>query len=404
MINNHFFKVLQLLRETWHRSESFNLFKVLRKDSDEVRLHSRFIAAILDPDGSHRAGNTYLKLFLKQVELNDFTAQNSKVFAEYQGIDILIRNDSGQAIVIENKIYAGDQHQQLYRYYQTMKEEGIEDITIIYLTLYGKEPESQSVEGLDSDFLESKKYQLLSYQHDINHWVEQCVHHAALQPPLRESFAQYLQLIEQLTGMDQSETHMQKLKELLCEEENLANFHDLKRAYTETLIDLQIDLWHKMVEYQQNVYPKMGKPSDDSVTNTDIQATVEKFYYKSKNNRYFGLYYPFSNRNEAVHGGVGMHIEKQLYIGIWCDKNEHSRAHQKFVKLFKAAHNGLTTDGWPLWKYIKQGIDFKEPNRKALLILGDDEQRLQLAKSIIDELHIIWQDVMSKIDSGEIKS
>ena len=404
MFNKDFFKVLHLLRETWHRSESFNLFKVLRKDSDEVRLHSRFIAAILDPQGSHASGDAYLKLFLKQAELNGFNLHNVQVHNEYKGIDILIKNDQGQAIVIENKIYAGDQHQQLYRYYETMKDEGVEDITIVYLTLYGHEPESHSVEGLDKDLLKSKRYVLISYQHHIQHWIEQCVHHAALQPPLRESFAQYLQLIEQLTGMEQSETHMQKLKEILLEEDNLANFHDLQRAYTETLIDLQIDLWQKMLEYQQNQYPQMGKPDEDSVTNLDIRATVEKFYYTSRNNRYYCLDYPFSNCHAGVKGGVGIEIENQMFLGIWCDKDDHYRAHQKFVKLFKSVHDCATTDLWPLWKYIKQGIDFKAPNREALLILGDEAQRFELAKSIMDELHFIWQDVMDKIESGEIKS
>ncbi|NQZ07847.1 MAG: hypothetical protein HRT35_11860 [Algicola sp.] len=34
MFNNHFFEHAHLLRETCHKSETFNLFKVLEKDSN----------------------------------------------------------------------------------------------------------------------------------------------------------------------------------------------------------------------------------------------------------------------------------------------------------------------------------------------------------------------------------
>ncbi|MFN0293032.1 PD-(D/E)XK nuclease family protein [Pedobacter helvus] len=35
----------------------FNLFKVMFKMHDEKYLHSRFIAFLLNPDGSHQQGN-----------------------------------------------------------------------------------------------------------------------------------------------------------------------------------------------------------------------------------------------------------------------------------------------------------------------------------------------------------
>lgn len=43
--------------------QSFNLFSLLRKENEEVPLHSMFIAELLNPKGSHQQGTLYLDLF-----------------------------------------------------------------------------------------------------------------------------------------------------------------------------------------------------------------------------------------------------------------------------------------------------------------------------------------------------
>lgn len=35
----------------WNKEKTFNIFTVLVKNYDEVRLHSRFITSLLDPNG-----------------------------------------------------------------------------------------------------------------------------------------------------------------------------------------------------------------------------------------------------------------------------------------------------------------------------------------------------------------
>ena len=71
----------------------------------------------------------------------------------------VITNDT-QAIIIENKIFAGDQSKQLERYFEIIKQEGFEDIRIIYLSLYGEEPSEQSI-GL----LKNEKDDLIYKKH-----------------------------------------------------------------------------------------------------------------------------------------------------------------------------------------------------------------------------------------------
>ena len=114
------------------RGENFNIFKVLGLTSSEVRLHSAFLAELLNPNGDHGLEDKFLKAFLEIVvgkKANfDFDTKSAKTYVEYDigtisedykeggRIDILIQDRKGATIIIENKIYAGDQPWQMYRY------------------------------------------------------------------------------------------------------------------------------------------------------------------------------------------------------------------------------------------------------------------------------------------------
>ncbi len=46
--------------------ENFNVFKILKVETKEVKTHSAFIAELLNPQGSHGQGDVFLKLFVEQ--------------------------------------------------------------------------------------------------------------------------------------------------------------------------------------------------------------------------------------------------------------------------------------------------------------------------------------------------
>jgi hypothetical protein len=46
-------------------SDRFNIFQVLNITTDEVRLHSKFLAELLDPNGTHEKGGIFLNRFLE---------------------------------------------------------------------------------------------------------------------------------------------------------------------------------------------------------------------------------------------------------------------------------------------------------------------------------------------------
>lgn len=90
-MDHHFFKLVKLLQETHKKPDSYNLFKVLRSESDEVRLHSRFLSFILTPNNGHSFKDIFLKEFLKKLDINFFQTNSAQVFYEYKNIDILIK-------------------------------------------------------------------------------------------------------------------------------------------------------------------------------------------------------------------------------------------------------------------------------------------------------------------------
>lgn len=125
---------------------SFNIFNIIRHGHEEVDLHSKFLFNLLDPGASHQLGATFLELFIKQEFENwDFKCEGATVHKEYSNIDIFIKNKN-KAIIVENKIHAGDISKQLQRYSEIAEGEGCdrENIKIVYLTLDGKEPSDHS--------------------------------------------------------------------------------------------------------------------------------------------------------------------------------------------------------------------------------------------------------------------
>lgn len=121
----------------------FNLFRIFGVDHYE-NTHSAIIAELLNPEGTHGLKHKFLECFLETVNVHNllphFDCENCKVKTEADTnngrIDILITDNNRNAIIIENKIYANDQWEQLRRYNDyAQKEYGDNKYVIYYLTL-----------------------------------------------------------------------------------------------------------------------------------------------------------------------------------------------------------------------------------------------------------------------------
>jgi hypothetical protein len=208
-------------QEKKSRGENFNIFNVLGLSSEEVQLHSAFIAELLNVNGNHGMGDEFLKIFLQMIDFKEgFDTESSKTKVEVNignkteerggRIDILVETKTHQ-LIIENKIYAVDQYKQLVRYSNYSQKEFKK---ILYLTLDGKDPHPNSCGCLikDTDFF------CISYKKEILNWLKECAKIAYEKPLARETINQYITLIRQLTNQTMDKNLEDNVIELIAKD------------------------------------------------------------------------------------------------------------------------------------------------------------------------------------------
>lgn len=218
-------------KEADRRGENFNIFNVLGLTSDETRTHSAFIAELLDPNGSHGLGNQFLQSFVDTIDCLkswNFDTKSAKVHKELSiggknedcseggRIDIAVESN-GKAIIIENKIYAGDQEKQLVRYYNYGTKNYSNGIRLLYLTLNGDDASEYSHEKL----VVNEDYYAIAYNHEISDWLQRCIEFSARHPLVRETLIQYQNLINQLTMNNMDKNSQEELLKLMSDPKNI---------------------------------------------------------------------------------------------------------------------------------------------------------------------------------------
>lgn len=376
-----FIQTVALLRAKHHRPAGFNLFSVLRSSSDEVHLHSRFLAFLLNPKASHNCGAELLQHFLSTMEIEGFDVTNATVQTEYQNIDVLIRNPAGQAIIIENKIYAADQPEQLARYYQRMVNEGCKQIWTLYLTLNGREPEEHS--GQDLDVLQA------SYETHIIDWLTLCIQSVAREAGVRESVFQYTDLLRKLTHTDQGSIYMEELKSAILKDENIFLIADINRAFNRVVIDFHSRLWESIEAYQAKHFPEMGKPRV-----TADKDAVKKYHTGSRNNRKIGLEYDFG----VIGGGIKILVDHNLYLGYYCDAQQHPQQYQKLLSLAGKLGAGKNDPEKLFWKHSSPKLNLHDPRDEDLAIIINAEATEALVKSIVEDAHRLWTAAITSVE------
>lgn len=281
---------------------NFNIFKILKMESDEVKLHSAFIGELLNPKGKHKQGDMFLKLFFEKclISISDFNTENIKVEIEKKvgkktnesggRIDILITDSSGKYVIIENKIYAGDQENQLLRYHNFGNEKIYK---LLYLTLYGSKPSEESKGYL----IENVDYFCISYKNEILEWLKICVEHLKDKPHpfLKPTIEQYINLVKYLTGQSvNKELKMNIIQQILNEDfvKNIEAFMTLK----------QVDLKQHLIE-EILVKHQLNGIIDNKNTKNKLSEKYGGFYFKGKSEKLVvGFIFDEDNYKDFIYG------------------------------------------------------------------------------------------------------
>jgi len=373
----------KILRE----ADAFNIFTILRNAHDEVNLHSQFIGHLLNPNESHKKGHEFLLAFLKICGIENFEIQNVKITKEEGKIDLLIRNDS-HAIIIENKIYAGDQDKQLEKY-NDKTHKTHKTVKVIYLTLDGRDPSTNSLGSIKKDLL-----LCISYSQHILNWIDECIKIAALNPPLRETLLQYKKLIGELTGNTMSINERIELRDFLAKGDNALNAQIIVGNWNHVKWHTEWDFWC----YFEEIIIKDGfKVLEENKYSED---SLNRFIHNSGRRG--------SNYGLMIEGGkienkpFNFMIEKSFVkfgtiIGVTGKfENQNMLENEKYKALKKEVDEfGLLVNYHPIW------IGFKQLEPKINFESFSDETTLRLTNKDFRENYINdrWKEIKPFIEA-----
>ncbi|WP_460169854.1 PDDEXK-like family protein [Campylobacter concisus] len=223
----------------------YNIFTLFHGFSDEVNLHSNFIASLLDPNGDHYKNDLFLKLFLETCGIDDFGIDTSRatVFKEFKHIDIYI-SDGKKHIILENKVYAKDQPTQIARYIETIQNKGAEecdrvkdeDIYVLYLHPDGKLPDNQSFGDYHARLLgenPSIKFKVINYDKEILEWIDKCKNEVSNITDLNVFLSQYKDVIEMIYDRYKRIDKMETAKLVEIFKENYTAVSEIANNYQE---------------------------------------------------------------------------------------------------------------------------------------------------------------------------
>ncbi|WP_298580929.1 PD-(D/E)XK nuclease family protein [uncultured Olegusella sp.] len=276
------------IKQEEEEGKNFNIISALQLCSDEVRLHSRLLAVLLNPKAKHGLGDKFLKSFLLAVGLpQDYILYCKEPMVERSvgevtdtiggRIDIILE-DSNQkhAVIIENKIYANDQPNQLLRYHNYGKEQfGEHNFMLIYLTLDGCEPSDYS--------LGREKFELIkvSYARDILKLLEDLAQ--SIPPkPVRSTIEDYIKIIKQLTYQDvETEYKNNLIKEAADDIEGASELLSLAKEIGDTLVNNHIIKPLTKIGFEQHHDDNGALWKDLDESNVIVIKTDDKTYWKN---------------------------------------------------------------------------------------------------------------------------
>lgn len=249
------------------QGDFFNVFNTIGLRTEEVRLHSAFIAELLNPKGSHGLSQRFLQAFLEVIGVQDdyfdyrhcpcgiITERRIGPKTEIEGgqIDIIIE-DGKHAIIIENKIYAGDQTNQMFRYNNYGRKKFSDGYKLLYLTLDGHKPDKCSVRNAKFD------YKTISYGNEIAEWLEKCYTISEGKPLVQSVIKQYCELVKQITNTDMDTTYKNNLMSIMLAPENVTAVGEVLQLQDEWFSRVLDEyIWKPLESFAKSIGMRFGK-------------------------------------------------------------------------------------------------------------------------------------------------
>lgn len=374
----------------------FNIFEIAGINSDEVKI-CKVLYELLNPQGSHFQGYTYLKLFVENVlhfDFSDSEYQDAKVYQEYvidgdRRIDLVIEI-ADKFIPIEVKIYAGEQHNQCFDYYQRAQNSNL-----FYLTLFGTPPSDYSAHGLTKEDEGYKEVTQISFENDILIWLEKCLEdqNTIKIAPVREVLLQLISVIRGLTNQMEENQEMEIVKMLSSKEENMKSAVEIEKSLKTCKLEI-IKKVLNAIEERINKEKLLNK-YDYEYNNYNLSNS----FYDKKESSYPGISYFCKSLNKSgVDLWLRIEIDHQLFVGYCTPLNGQQQGNQQNKDEIKQILWNIDprVDAW--WVYSEllpendenDSPNFKEFNEKYF-DLFDEEKFNIFINQCIESIEKMWK-------------
>ena len=395
-------------------SSRFNLLSIIEKDRDEAHIHSKIIYNLLSQNWGKKDKETFLTLFLKEIGIEDeniydknweVTREKAFDLDTIKGrLDFEIKSKDC-IYIIEMKIDAGDQPEQLIRYQKFAKEQH-KKYKIFYLTLDGHNASKKSI-GEEENLEENEKveYINISFQGEILNWLENCLKLVEGKENKSACISQYIASINKILGEKDT-----KIKDNI-----LKSTEDIKTAIT-----IYEKLNDKLQKVLKNFFEELNKKLKNKLKDITSKPIYNESYIKDYYNYtldkipqdYPGLYIVLdenkSNNSNYYKFVLKLELAPELigclgfiksdedvketipFVYFSQVKKNSSGLYNKCIKGIKnlELEDKLIENNKAYWCYIKNSkgeiINFKDISlsNKALLSLMDEETLKEEVKNI----------------------
>lgn len=381
--------------------EDYSVLETAIKGNEEM-MHSSVIASLLDTRGSHGQKCRFLELFLGCLpeRFKSFDPSGARTACERcigqktedsgGRVDICIENSRGQMIVIENKIFAGDQEHQILRYVNMLRNRDGVKFPVLYLTPDGHSPSDDSTQADGMQCRCGEDYVCISYKDVIVPWLDKCINEMQEKPHLKEHLTTYRDIIKKkVLGMDRKKDIINIIERT---EKNIKAAREISGQLDEIKIDAVTTFWRTIKKNleEDGLCPEFCHFDANKILMIvqDIEGLVRKYVDRpNEDNRYFGISVKLQNDSH-----VCLLVEENIYFAIA----------PKLVDL-PALDDWETgselSERFAAWKYPKYG-------KKSLLSPDDDIWRLACSKNkntdavpgdLISQLSAEFIDIVRKL-------
>ena len=412
----------KLLKEAYEKSKDylyedssrFNLLSIIEKDRDEAHIHSKIIYNLLSQNWGKKDKETFLTLFLKEIGIEDeniydknweVTREKAFDLDTIKGrLDFEIKSKDC-IYIIEMKIDAGDQPEQLIRYQKFAKEQH-KKYKIFYLTLDGHNASKKSI-GEEENLEENEKveYINISFQGEILNWLENCLKLVEGKENKSACISQYIASINKILGEKDT-----KIKDNI-----LKSTEDIKTAIT-----IYEKLNDKLQKVLKNFFEELNKKLKNKLKDITSKPIYNESYIKDYYNYtldkipqdYPGLYIVLdenkSNNSNYYKFVLKLELAPELigclgfiksdedvketipFVYFSQVKKNSSGLYNRCIKRIEnlESKDKLSDNNKAYWFYVKnlkeEIINFKDISlsNKALLSLIDEETLKEEVKNI----------------------